>query len=301
LIANGDDCNDASPNIHPGATETCNGLDDNCNGVVDEGGNLLCDDGNACTVDSCDPVVGCVHVGGDTLPPAVTCPAPITKEFTDSAGAVVTFTTSATDPCVGPLPSTDSPHSGSIFPIGTTTVTSTATDQGGLTGSCQFSVTVLGSLGVQQDVLADLHALRDTVSSREDRHKLDQAIDDLSGSLALELWVDQTHVRTRHGEQVFEAAKKSIEDLAALQRHSKSHISEAILQGFIDRLVRAERELAFAAIQDASSSGGDRRELGRANQELAHGDWAAAQGKASEAVGSYREAWKHATKALQTP
>jgi N-acetylneuraminic acid mutarotase len=30
------DCNDASPSAHPGATETCNALDDNCDGKIDE-------------------------------------------------------------------------------------------------------------------------------------------------------------------------------------------------------------------------------------------------------------------------
>ncbi len=33
----GDDCNDASASIHPGATEVCDGVDQNCAGGVDEG------------------------------------------------------------------------------------------------------------------------------------------------------------------------------------------------------------------------------------------------------------------------
>lgn len=33
----GDDCNDNSASIHPGAPEVCDGVDNNCNGVIDEG------------------------------------------------------------------------------------------------------------------------------------------------------------------------------------------------------------------------------------------------------------------------
>ncbi|HEU5180159.1 MAG TPA: MopE-related protein, partial [Candidatus Polarisedimenticolia bacterium] len=70
----GGDCADGNAAVHPGAVETCNGVDDNCSATVDEGGNALCDDANACTTDSCGGSLGCAHpirdLDGDAHPDA---------------------------------------------------------------------------------------------------------------------------------------------------------------------------------------------------------------------------------------
>jgi hypothetical protein len=78
----------------------------------------------------------------DTTPPVLTCPADIVTECTSASGAAVTYTAGAKDAC-DPNPTVAcSPASGSTFPIGTTTVTCTATDDAGNTTSCTFQVTV---------------------------------------------------------------------------------------------------------------------------------------------------------------
>jgi hypothetical protein len=77
----------------------------------------------------------------DTTPPVVTVPASATIEATSPAGAVFTYTASATDNIDGVVPVTCAPASGSTFPLGVTTVTCTATDTHGNTGSASFTAT----------------------------------------------------------------------------------------------------------------------------------------------------------------
>src|SRR5262249_1434935 len=76
----------------------------------------------------------------DTQAPSPTCPGNI--NVTSNACQTVTYTTpSGSDNCPRVTVSC-SPPSGTCFPVGTTTVTCTATDAVNLTTSCTFTVTV---------------------------------------------------------------------------------------------------------------------------------------------------------------
>jgi hypothetical protein len=92
----------------------------------------------------------------DTTKPVVTVPADMTLEATSSAGAVATFTASASDIVDGPLTPTCTPVSGSTFPLGTTTVTCDATDAAGNTGTASFKITVQDTTKPVVTVPADI-------------------------------------------------------------------------------------------------------------------------------------------------
>jgi len=78
----------------------------------------------------------------DTEAPSIMCPTNITmSNDAGMCGAVVTFTPTATDNCPG-VTYTCVPASGTLFPVGTTTVTCTATDAAGNMDVCTFTVTV---------------------------------------------------------------------------------------------------------------------------------------------------------------
>ena len=72
----------------------------------------------------------------------ITCPAPILMEATNHAGNVVAYSVTATDACDGSPVVTSTPSSGSVFPVGVTTVNSLAVDSLGNSNACSFTVTV---------------------------------------------------------------------------------------------------------------------------------------------------------------
>jgi autotransporter-associated beta strand protein len=82
----------------------------------------------------------------DTTPPVISVPAIVTVETTDANGAAVTFSTSASDLVSGTRPTIDVPASGTVFPLGETTVTTTTVDAAGNSGSATFVVRVLHPL-----------------------------------------------------------------------------------------------------------------------------------------------------------
>lgn len=89
----------------------------------------------------------------DTVAPELTLPGDIVKAVSGTAGTAVTFTTSALDAVDGPVATTAIPASGSIFPVGTTTVNVSASDAAGNVANDSFNVTVVNLNSLLKNVI----------------------------------------------------------------------------------------------------------------------------------------------------
>ncbi len=95
----------------------------------------------------------------DTTAPTLSLPAPITAEATGPDGTVVAYTAAATDD-QDPAPVvTCSPASDSLFAIGATTVSCTATDAASNSAQGSFTVTVLGAAAQLDNLIAAVQAI----------------------------------------------------------------------------------------------------------------------------------------------
>lgn len=93
----------------------------------------------------------------DTTGPSVVAPSDVTAEATSASGATVTYSgASASDTHDGALTPTCTPASGTVFALGNTTVTCSATDSSGNTGSATFGVHVVDTTPPSVTVPTDM-------------------------------------------------------------------------------------------------------------------------------------------------
>ncbi|MCS6846773.1 MAG: HYR domain-containing protein [Anaerolineae bacterium] len=78
----------------------------------------------------------------DTTPPVLSLPANVAVEAAGPSGATVSFIATAKDAVDGAITPSCTPRSGSLFPVGSTTVTCSASDRAGNAASGSFTVLV---------------------------------------------------------------------------------------------------------------------------------------------------------------
>ena len=148
------------------------------------------------------PAHGTVAYRVTSRPPTVTVPAPIVANAAAPGGAVVTYTSSATDAFGQPLPTVCTKASGSTFAIGDTKVTCTATDAADHAASASFTVHVKGAA----EQIADQIALVGSAGGNSFALQLQDARDELAagdkndacGTLAAYI----QHVKSQSGKQL---------------------------------------------------------------------------------------------------
>lgn len=120
-------------------------------GVVYQRAQAWCENANSTLVYTSDqanpalrPALEITYHGGvaDTVPPVLQVPDTIEAEATGPAGAVVQFTATAWDEVDGAVPVECSRESGSVFPLGRTTVAVSAADAAGNAATASFDVFV---------------------------------------------------------------------------------------------------------------------------------------------------------------
>lgn len=129
----------------------------------------------------------------DNESPAVICPEDIVVVAAPGeSSAIVNFVVNATDNCPGATVEAV-PASGSVFPLGVTLVTVTATDAAGNTNACNFEVKVLAP-----PVVADIPDQTIELGQEFDRIFLDDYVTDLDNDPSQITWT-ATEFKKRYG------------------------------------------------------------------------------------------------------
>jgi hypothetical protein len=149
---------------------------------------------------------------------------------------------------------------------------------------------------LKQDVLDEINGTIPT-SDKHDTDKLREAAKNLGESLESGLWGDDNHLALKGGDKVFEKEKEAVKKLSELLKDKSPTVSTGTLQGWIDSLVAADKNLAQTAIDEAGS--GDPKKLDEANKEMGKADDELTKGHEDGAIDHYKNAWKKAMEALK--
>jgi hypothetical protein len=156
-------------------------------------------------------------------------------------------------------------------------------------------VTVLGAQGVKSNVLAELIALRTSANPGQPfAQKFDAAIEHLADSLNRAYWMDQTHLQPKGGNTAMNEEKLAVSKLQEIMDSKECPVDPAVLQGFIDRIVKCDRLLAVVSIADAARAGLNPKKVAEDLAMVAKGDREADAGHYANAIEQYRNAWRHA-------
>jgi hypothetical protein len=101
----------------------------------------------------------------DTTPPKIICPTNQVVNATNASGAVVNYPDAVASDNCGIASLTYSKNAGTVFAIGTTSVTSTAVDTSGNTNTCTFTVKVNGASEQITNLIALVNGLQDVKSA----------------------------------------------------------------------------------------------------------------------------------------
>lgn len=150
----------------------------------------------------------------------------------------------------------------------------------------------------KQFVLLDVINLSNNLSYKNDKTRINSVIKHLNNSLSSNFWSNSTHLNFSNGKKVFDEEKKAVAALNNMLKDGKSLIQDNTLENFLGRILEIDYELASIAIEDAVMQGGNNKSIQKAKKELVDGNSDTSEGKFTNAVNRYGNAWQSAIKSI---
>lgn len=242
-------------------------------------------------------------IGIDTTAPSITAPADVNAKATGEGTEVALGTPTVSDiDDPSPVVTNDAP---ATFPVGTTVVTWTATDESGNSASDTQTVIINGSLGLLEGAAEALsHHLE------ESKH-FEHAVKHLNKALKEENWIDEIHADAKKGKKIFHESAATVHELEKILKedaNGKNVISGDARMWIESALADVECAIVVLTEIHMEESGGldafdpekqdkvDRENLKAAAEfedAVAHVD----DGKLDKGIREFEKAWHHAVKA----